>query len=266
MATASSLQSTACPEFWIPKDFNIVRLSETFTPLQANAEFIVPAAVDGMAAFALPSGNIRLIRNHEIGDEAVRAKPFGQRPYDARGGGGTTSLEVRVRGHGSDLAVDLVKEFPSLTGTITNCAGGGTPWGSWLSCEEATDGVAKGYEKAHGYVFEVPLSATEEVEAVPLKALGRFEHEALAVDPNTRIVYMTEDCDTPGRPGSGFYRFIPKQPDRLREGGKLQILAVRDKPNYNTEKDKHPVSRFPCIGSTSKIPIRPTAKRIRRRS
>ena len=85
-------QSTSCPEFWIPKDFNIIKLSETFTPSQANASFIVPAAVDGMASFALPNGNIRLIRNHEIGDEAARAKPFGQRPYDARGGGGTTSL------------------------------------------------------------------------------------------------------------------------------------------------------------------------------
>src|SRR5688572_3452447 len=114
------VQSVNCPEFWIPKDFNIVKLSETFMPSQANAEFIVPAAVDGMACFALPNGNIRLIRNHEIGDEAVRAKPFGKRPYDARAGGGTTSLEVQIRGSGNDLSLSLLKEFPSLTGTIIN--------------------------------------------------------------------------------------------------------------------------------------------------
>jgi uncharacterized protein len=234
------VQSSTCPEFWIPKDFTIIKLSETFTPSQTNAEFIVPAAVDGMAAFALPNGNVRLIRNHEIGDEAVRAKPFGKKPYDARGGGGTTSLEVQVSGRGNDLTVSLIKEFPSLTGTIINCAGGGTPWGSWLSCEETTNGPARGYEKPHGYVFEVPLGASEEVEPVPLKAMGRFEHEALAVDPATRIVYMTEDMDTPNRPGSGFFRFIPNRPDHLIEGGKLQMLAVRDKPNYNTENGQTP--------------------------
>jgi uncharacterized protein len=251
------VRSTSCPEFMIPRDFRIAKISETHIASAINREFIVPAAVDGMAAFALPNGNVRLIRNHEIGDEAARAKPFGKRPYDAKGGGGTTSLEVRIAGRGSDLAVDLVKEFPSLTGTIINCAGGRTPWGSWITCEETTKGVTSGYEKPHGYVFEVPVNASEEVEPVPLKGLGRFEHEALAVDPDTGYVYLTEDMDTATlpaaeavlpdgtQPGAGFYRFIPKEPGRLVAGGKLQMLAIRDAPNYRTQIDQKPGVRLP---------------------
>ena len=251
------VQSSDCPELFIPRDFRVLKISETHIASRANAEFIVPVAVDGMAAFALPNGNVRLIRNHEVGDEAQWAKPFGKRPYDAKAGGGTTSLEIQVSGTGSGLSVSVLREFPSLTGTLINCAGGRTPWGSWLSCEETTIGPAKGYEKAHGYVFEVPVSAVEEVEPVPLKAMGRFEHEAVAVDPATGFVYLTEDMDTPTLPpanapldplvrtGSGFYRFIPREPGRMAAGGRLQILAVRDQPRYNTENNQTPGQSLP---------------------
>ena len=92
-----------------------------------------------------------------------------------------------------ELAVELVDEFVSLAGTIVNCAGGPTPWGSWLSCEETLYGPESGYEKPHGYVFEVPVHATGPVDPVPLRAMGRFVHEAVAVDPATGIVYQTED-------------------------------------------------------------------------
>jgi secreted PhoX family phosphatase len=100
-----------------------------------------------------------------------------------------------------------------------------TPWGSWLTCEEAPTGpgqlYGEGLEQNHGWVFEVPASARGLVDPVPLKALGRFNHEAACVDPATGIVYETEDRDD-----SVLYRFIPKVPGRLAEGGKLQAMVI----------------------------------------
>lgn len=243
------------PEIYIPIDFKAVRLSTTLRPSLANPSFIVPQAFDGMASFALPNGNVRLIRNHEINDPAEYAAPFGARPYDAKGGGGTTSLEVEIRMTEPGREVRLLREFPTLTGTHVNCAGGPTPWGSWLSCEETTEGpeittLANGMKRGgrdreHGYIFEVPLSANHEVEAVPLKAMGRFVHEAIAVDPATGFVYETEDAtydpaNAQSLPGAGFYRFIPNRAQDLRSGGKLQMLAVTGAPNYMTMNGQTP--------------------------
>lgn len=104
-----------------------------------------------------------------------------------------------------------------------------TPWGSWVTCEETTVGTGQGYEKAHGYNFEVPAAASGPVPPVPLEAMGRFVHEAIAVDPRTGWVYETEDRGT-----SGIYRFIPARPGVLADGGTLEMLAVVGKPNYDT--------------------------------
>ena len=240
--------SADCPELEIPERFRCIRLSRGGVPSSVRDGLTVPNAFDGMAAFPLPNGNVRLIRNHEMIDTARSARPIGQPAYDSKGSGGTTSLEVRISGSGADLRIELIDEFVSLAGTRVNCAGGATPWGSWLSCEEITSGPEDGYDKPHGYIFEVPVDATGPVDPVPLRAMGRFIHEAVAIDPATGIVYETEDTwyDPGGRPGAGLYRFIPNRPGVLAAGGRLQMMAVTDKPTYLTARGQstgqvHPV-------------------------
>lgn len=244
------VRSADCPELQIPEAFRVVRISTAMQPSPARPGLIVPNAFDGMATFALPNGNIRLIRNHEMVDTAEHARPIGTPHYDARCSGGTTSLEVRVTGEGMDLRVEVVDEFVSLAGTRVNCAGGPTPWGSWLSCEENCFGPYQGFEKPHGYIFEVPASATGPVDPVPLRAMGRFVHEAVAVDPATGIVYETEDAwYRPGNarlPGAGFYRFLPNRPGVLADGGRLQIMVVQDRPRYVTARGMKPGTTVPA--------------------
>ncbi len=206
----------------------------------------VPGQFDGMGAFPGPQGTTILIRNHEL--EPVRHQDrgaFGPANellprvdkgliYDAGQSrtpslGGTTTLVYDTR------SGQVRSQFLSLAGTIRNCAGGPTPWNSWISCEETVlpagetpeTGIA---EKNHGYNFEVPASATPGLAApVPLRDMGRFFHEAVAVDARSGIVYQTEDR------GDGLiYRFIPRVPGRLALGGRLQALKIKNRKSVDT--------------------------------
>ena len=222
----------------LPRDFTYSIISRTGERMSDG--LIVPSAPDGMAAFPLPgdSSKCLLVRNHELdsvgkevdafgGNKDLASKLAGKHAYDYYMGlpanGGTSTL---VYSHRSQR---VERSYLSLVGTVRNCAGGATPWGSWLSCEETLFGKAQGYGREHGYIFEVPSRHLGLVEAVPLKAMGRFVHEAAAVDSTNGIVYLSEDTER-----SLFYRFIPTTPGKLIEGGRLQALAIRDWRSANT--------------------------------
>lgn len=224
----------------LPEGFSYRLLTETGKPMTDG--FTTPGRPDGMACFAHPAeaGKLVLVRNHEIFASIDHGRPWGEgdaligqldasKVYDPRGGplpfhGGTTNLVL-------DAASGAVeRDYLSLIGTVGNCAGGATPWGSWLTCEEQM--LKPGEERAeklHGFVYEVPADADGLVDPVPLTAMGRFAHEAASVDPDTGIVYLTEDSHT-----GLFYRFIPNVRGKLHEGGKLQALAIVDWDSADT--------------------------------
>ena len=216
---------------FLPKGFEYRSFNAVGELLGDGAK--TPAKHDGMGAFKAPSGNTILIRNHEV-NKPVGAFGDVATAYDAAAGGGTVTLEVTSRG-------EVVSSRVSLNGTQMNCAGGVMPWGAWITAEETVNGpdVGNDYTKGdnakltqkHGYIFEVPVSGKA---SGPIRAAGRFAHEAAVFDPLNEVLYMTEDNFGFA---SGFYRYLPpakpSKEGRLVDGGKLQMLAIRGQPNKN---------------------------------
>ncbi len=247
----------------VPDPGGILDLPEGFTYRvisrvgdRMSDRLLVPGMPDGMAAFPGPDGMTILVRNHECETADWSPSPLGpnyelkdrvdlSRFYDAGYGktpahGGTTTIVYDTR------TGKMHKEFLSLGGTLRNCAGGHTPWGSWLTCEESVQKKDAVFEQDHGWVFEVP--ATTEMtlhKPEPIYDMGRFNHEAVAVDPGTGIVYLTED-----RTDGLIYRFLPNEPGKMLKGGRLQMLAIIDQPGVDTRN--HDRQRFE-IGSPVRV-------------
>ena len=222
----------------LPEGFKYKIISKSGNKMSDG--FYVPGRPDGMGAFRSDENDCILIRNHENSAGPLIDSPFGPSNelfqeinpsllYDAGYGknpglGGTTTLIYDEKNQ------VLLKEYLSLAGTYRNCAGGPTPWNSWITCEEDVTNADEGVvEKDHGFVFDVAVSAVGPIAPKPIKAMGRFNHEAIAVDPKTRIIYQTED-----RSDGLIYRFIPSNPEDLHQGGKLQALAIPELPTADT--------------------------------
>ena len=227
----------------LPKGFRYTIFSRVGERM--DDEFSVPGKHDAMGAFPYikPDGLIDpdrtiIIRNHEIEDAHKTTGAFKidgsydridpSKVYDAGYGrpsrGGTTTLIFNTK------TQTLERHWLSLAGTERNCAGGITPRNTWLTCEETTAVKGKLFEQNHGYVFEVPATTSAMLaDPKPIKAMGRFMHEACCTDPNTGIVYMTED-----RHDGCLYRYVPIDPDNLHIGGQLQALRIDHTPSMDT--------------------------------
>jgi hypothetical protein len=223
----------------LPEGFSYKIISRAGTRM--NDGFIVPSLADGMAAFPGPAGSTIILRNHEFrfgypaglgpfGSEEKlwtkldRSLIYDRTPDGAPCLGSVTTIVYDTRQKRTK------SQHLSLAGTMTNCSGGATLWGTWLSSEEVFANPGDRCQGRHGYTFEVPVSAEPKISVpVPLKAMGRFVKEGVAADPGTRVLYQTED-----QPDGLFYRFLPAVAGRLAEGGRLQALAVTVKPGLET--------------------------------
>lgn len=162
----------------LPPGFRSRIVAETGKPV-GGTDHRWHAAPDGGATFATEDGGWIYVSNSESGG----------------GSGGAGAIRFAPDGTIRDA-------YPILSGTSRNCGGGPTPWGTWLSCEE----------QPAGRVWECDPT-TKGPHGIVRPALGAFAHEAVAVDPIERCLYLTEDA-----PDGVLYRFTPTRYPDLSTG------------------------------------------------
>ncbi len=185
--------------------------------LKMDDGFTSPGRPDGMGCFKVGT-QLVLMRNHELSPSHRAPQPYspGSAPkqaFDSRGVGGVSRLVLEEKSH------KVISRNMVLAGTHLNCAGGISPWG-WLSCEET---IAEG----HGYVFLCDPQTPLLVSARPIKSYGRFNHEAVCIEPETNAAYLTED-----RGDSCLYRLLPNDKKKPFVGA-FQALAIKGKPKMS---------------------------------
>ncbi len=210
----------------LPPGFRYSIVSEEGQRLTGSAG-VIPGRFDGTGSFAGPDKSVYLVRNSEYGSAYPAANPVVDGPmsavYDPVAPGGTTT--VHVDKHGNTVA-----EFVSLAGTASNCGGGITPWGTWLTCEEDESKAGdSGQTKDHGFVFEIDPANPSNTSGEPITGMGRFPHEAVCIDPRTGTCYLTEDASGP----LGLvYRYEPDDTTpaygALAKGGELSAMRCSD--------------------------------------
>jgi uncharacterized protein len=239
-------------QLYLPEAFDFVTVQQQGDPMRDGQP--TPGIFDGMGAFPAKEGGATvLIRNHENrerpGEQKVVTGPAFE--YDPLAFGGNTKVVVDPKAILSKTAPFVRESFAILGGTSTNCAGGETPWQSWITCEEVVKRSPNGIK--HGYVFEIDSGADGPVHAIPAPQCGRRAHEATAWHGG--ILYLTEDeslrefAAGPAGPaetiGSVFYRFVPERsPGRSGNladiPGVLQGLKLAHEPKANMDVGRVP--------------------------
>lgn len=191
----------------LPDGFTSRQIKQFGVPVEGTLELGV-AFPDGAGTFPTDDGGWILVSNSENPPPVDITDPT---PIGLDRLGGAQAIRFAADGTITDA-------YPILTGSRSNCAGGATPWGTWLSCEEVDDGADPSNS---GKVFECFPEGTA-ADAVDLPKLGRFKHENATVDPVRQQVYLSEDL-----PDGLFYRFTPSAYPALTDGV-LEAALVAD--------------------------------------